>query len=350
MNFKDFINGQVAPFRLNSVMAATEINLPRFNQILPQVLPNAQLHPTAHPVPQFSVNLSAFALTAKASVILLQAHHANLVMAPATLAAASSHIEQWFLVCTWEAAEFTDNANRCSLQAGDLILVNSASSVSVRPHRQLDCTIIALQHHCVGHWHALFQQACHRHFRADCGWGRLLSVYLRELNDPFMQRIATVPSDQAVCLDTVLSLAAMVMGQSVQYGLADRVPDRQRQARYKLYADITLWLYLNFGEASLTGKKVAREFGISVRTLHKLFQEFNDSASFAIFLNDIRMQNARNMLRDSLLGHLKVSDIGWLCGFADPAHFGKVFKKHHSITPGQMREGVQGNGEVGATG
>ena len=321
-------------------MAGTDINLPRFNQILPQVLPNAQLRLAAQQALAFSGNLSAFALTARASVVMLQAHHADLVLASAT-----SNSQQWFLLYAWEPAEFTDNANSCTLQAGDLLLIHSSSSASLRPHINLNCTIIALREHCAGHWQTLFRQACNRRFCADSGWARLLSVYLRELNEPFMQRISTVPSDQAVCLDTVLSLAVMMMGQAVPHGLAGRAPDRQRQARHKLYTDITLWLYLNFGEVSLTGKKVAREFRISVRTLHKLFREFNESASFAIFLNNIRMWNARNMLRDSLLGHLSVGDIGWLCGFADPAHFGKVFKKHYSITPGQMRNIVHGNDE-----
>ncbi|MGH8811668.1 MAG: helix-turn-helix transcriptional regulator [Advenella sp.] len=325
-------------------MAGTDLNLPRLNQILLQILPNAQLHLTAQQALASGVNLSAFALTARASVVMLQAHRADLILSPA-----NSNSQQWFLLCAWEAAEFTDNANSCTLQAGDLLLIHNSSSARLRPHINLNCTVIALRDHCVGHWQTLFRQTCNQCFCADSGWARLLSVYLRELNEPFMERISTVPSDQAVCLDTVLSLAVMMMGQTVPHGLAGRAPDRQRQARHKLYTDITLWLYLNFGEVSLTGKKVAREFHISVRTLHKLFREFNDSASFAIFLNNIRMWNARNMLRDSLLGHLSVGDIGWLCGFADPAHFGKVFKKHHSITPGQMRNLVHGNDEPQAS-
>jgi len=343
MHFKDFVNGLSGPFRLSSIMAGTDLNLPRFNQILLQVLPNAQLHLTTEQALAFSVNLSAFALTARASVVMLQAHHADLVLAPS--AHATNNSQQWFLLYVWEAAEFTDNANSCTLQAGDLLLIHSSSSASLRSQINLNCTIIALREQCVGHWQTLFRQACNQRFCADSGWARLLSVYIRELNEPFMERISTVPSDQAVCLDTVLSLAVMMMGQAVPHGLAGRAPDRQRQARHKLYTDITLWLYLNFGEVSLTGKKVAREFRISVRTLHKLFREFNDSASFAIFLNNIRMWNARNMLRDSLLGHLSIGDIGWLCGFADPAHFGKVFKKYYSITPGQMRNSVNGNDE-----
>ena len=349
MYFKDFVNGLSGPFRLSSTMAGSDINLPRFNQILPQVLPNAQLRLTNQQALAFSVNLSVFALTARASVVMLQAHQADLVLAPSALAPATSNNQQWFLLYAWEAAEFTDNANSCSLQAGDLLLIHSSSSASLRPHINLNCTIIALREQCVGHWQTLFRRACNRRFCADSDWARLLSVYLRELNEPFMERISTVPSDQAVCLDTVLSLAVMTMGQAIPHGLAGRVPDRHRQARQKLYTEITLWLYLNFGEVSLTGKKVAREFRISVRTLHKLFREFNDSASFAVFLNNIRMWNARNMLRDSLLGHLSIGDIGWLCGFADPAHFGKVFKKHHSITPGQMRNIVHGKDEPQAS-
>jgi AraC-like DNA-binding protein len=347
MHFKDFVNGLSEPFRLNSVVAGTDINLPRFNQILAQVLANAQLHPAAQPAPPFSVNLSAFALTARASVVMLQANRVNLVWAPSAPAASNS--DQWFLLCMREAAEFTENANSWTLQAGDLLLIHSSSSASLRPRIKLDCTIIALQEGCIGHWQTLFRQACNQHFCAGSGWARLLSLYFRKLNEPFMERIATVPSDQCVCLDTLLSLAVMMTGHTVIKGTAGRVPDKQRQARHKLYTDITLWLYLNFGEASLTGEKVAREFRISVRTLHKLFREFNDSSSFAIFLNDIRMQNARNMLRDSLLGHLKVGDIGWLCGFADPAHFGKVFKKYHSITPGQMRDIAQGKDDSQAS-
>jgi AraC-like DNA-binding protein len=349
MHFKDFVNGLSEPFRLNSAMAGADISLPRFNQILPQVLPNAQLHLAAQQAPAFGVNLSAFSLTARASIVMLQAHHADLVLAPPALVPATSNSQQWFLLCAWESAEFTGNANSCTLQAGDLLLLHSSSSASLRPHLNLNCTIIALQEHCVGYSQTLFRQACNQHFCADSGWARLLSAHLHELNEPFMERIATVPSDQAVCLDTILSLAVMMLGQSVHHCLAGRVPNKQRQARHKLYTDITLWLYLNFGEASLTGTKVAQQFHISVRTLHKLFHEFNDSATFASFLNDIRMRNARNMLRDSLLGHLSVGDIGWLCGFSDSAHFGKVFKKYHSITPGQMRNRAHGDDEPEAS-
>lgn len=344
MHFKDFVNGLSEPFRLNSVTADADISLPRFNQILPQILSNATLHPATQPAHGFRVNLSAFALTASASVVMLQANHADLIWAPA-----ASNSPQWLLLHTREAAEFTDNTNSCTLQAGDLLLIHSSGSASLRPHLNLDCTIVALQESCVGHRQSLFRQACNQHFRPDSGWAKVLALCLRDLNEPFLERIASVPSDQAVCLDTVRLLAGMTIGQNIHHRLASRSPDKNYQARHNLYTEITLWLYLNSSQISLTGEKVAREFRISVRTLHKLFRQFNDSATFAMFLNDIRMLNARNLLRDSLLGYLKIGDIGWLCGFSDPAHFGKVFKKYYSITPGKMRDIARGSDESQAS-
>ena len=325
-------------------MAGAEVTLPYFNTILPHLLPNARLQPAAQPYRPFNANLAAFPLTSRASVVLLQAEPVNLEwVPPATASAAAGTGEKWFLLCAREALELIENDNICTLRAGDLLLIHSDSALTLHPRNRLDFTIIALHKHSVGHWQTLLQRACHRYFRADSDWARLLSVYLRELNEPFMERIAGVPSDQAVCLETIISLAVMMFGQAGHLGAAGRKTDKRRQARHKLYTDITVWLYLNFAESGLTGQKVAREFCISVRTLHKRFREFNDSASFAIFLNDIRMQNARNMLRDSSLVHMTVGDIGWHCGFADPAHFGKVFKKYHSITPRQMRDIAHGN-------
>ncbi len=349
MFLKDFVNGLCEPFRLNSAMAGEEVTLSYFNSVLPQLLPNTRLQrATQSPYP-FNANLAAFPLTSRASVVLLQAEPVILEWGSCAPTPAAGAIGKWFLLCAGQTAEFTDNGNKRTLRAGDLLLIHSRSCATLCPRTRLDCTIIALQDGGVAHWQALFKQARNQYFCADSGWARVLSVYLRELNERFMDRIAAVPSDQGVCLETVLSLAVMMFGQTRHLGAGQWVSDKRRQARHKLYTDITVWLYLNFSQASLTGQRVAREFRISVRTLHKLFREFNDSASFAMFLNDIRMQNARNMLRASSLVHMTVGDIGWQCGFSDPAHFGKVFKKCHSITPRQMREIAHGNGQSQAS-
>lgn len=344
MFFKDFVNGLSVPFRLNSVMDGADITLPYFNNVLPYLLHNGQLQHKPESRAPFTAGLTAFPLTSRATVMSLHAEDTDLQFAPSRQTAFADR-PQWYLLRLDEAVEFSTPSDRHTLREGDLALLHSQSYVHLRPHRKLGCTIIGLQQAAVGYWQALFSQVSDQTFCADSGWARLLSVYLREMNESFMERIADVPTDQTVCLETILSLAVMMFGQRLQYGGPNVVPDRRSLARHRLYSDITVWLYANFARHELTGETVASEFDISVRTLHKLFSEFNGNTSFAAFLNKIRMQNARKMLRDSSMHHVKIGDIGWLCGFADPAHFGKVFKKFHSVTPRQMREIALGSGD-----
>lgn len=336
MFYKDSINGLPGPFRLHSVMAGKDVTLSHFNEMLPYFVDNGQLRHVDAAMP-FGATLTAFPLTPRAALILLQADACDLHFAPSATPSRVPH-PQWYVICVLEYALFTSGSGQFAVQPGDVLLVHSQSIARLRPQCRLRCIIVAMQQPCVEQRQALFRAVSGHCFAAHGGWARVLSVYLRELNETIMDRVSAVPSDQAICLDTLLSMAAMMFEHRIHDEEAGLVVGKRRQARSKLYFEITLWLSANFAEAELTGAKVASEFGISVRTLHKLFREFNDSASFAVFLNNIRMQNARKLLWDSSMRELTMADIGWRCGFSDPAHFGKVFKKYHSLTPKQMRD------------
>ncbi len=337
MFFKDFVNGLSEPFKLSSVMDGAPVTLPAFNQALPYLLHHAHLRPGRASQAPFSASLTAYPLTSRASVVTLQAEQTELQFAGNPPSAVADNAE-WFLLRLDDVTEFCTPQERITLQEGDLAFLNSQSRVRLRPHRRLGCKIISLKQARVVQWQSLFSQVADRCFYADNSWGRVLSVYLREMDESFMERIAEVTIDQAVCLETILSLAIMMFGQRLAQERANHVSDRKRLARHRLYSEITIWLYANYARHDLSGSLVASQFGVSVRSLHKLFSEFNGETSFAAFLNRIRMQNARKMLRDSSMRDLKIGDIGWHCGFADPAHFGKAFRKFHSLTPRQMRE------------
>ena len=336
MFYKDSVNGLSGPSRRHSVTAGKEVTLSHFNEILPYFVDNGQLRQVNTTAP-FGATLTAFPLSAHAAFILLQADECDLHFAPSAAPPRVPH-PQWYVICVLDHALFTSDRGQFAVQPGDMLLVHSQSIARLRPQRQLRCIIVAMQQPCVEQRQALFRAVNGQRFAAHGGWARVLSVYLRELNETIMDRVSAVPSDQAVCLDTLMSMAVMMFEHRMHEEDIGLVVGKRRQARSKLYFEITLWLSANFAEAELTGKRVADEFGISVRTLHKLFREFNDSASFAVFLNNIRMQNARKLLWDSSMRELTMADIGWRCGFSDPAHFGKVFKKYHSLTPKQMRD------------
>lgn len=336
MFFKDFVNGLSGPFRWQSIEGSSEPPLADFNRILPFVLNGVQCLPVPSQAVAPSIHLSAFPLGAHASAVKLRLGRTSLLLQsqPESLRLLGS---AWFLFCMQAPATLHMDGRCQSLLPGDLLLLDTNCRCGLAPVEYLDCIVIALRQAGVAQSQSLLDSARGRCFSAESGWARLLSAQLRALSDEFLEKIAVTESDQIVCLEHVLSLLGMMLNQAVSWqAVANQ--DKGLAIRHKQYNDITLWLYQNFAEAGLTGQKVADQFHISVRTLHKLFGQFNASCSFAVFLNHIRMKNAKRMLWDSSMTHLTVADIGWQCGFSDPAHFGKVFKKYYRVTPKQMRE------------
>ena len=336
MFFKDFVNGLSGPFRWQSIEGSSELPLPDFNRILPFVLNGAQCLPVSSQATAPSIHLSAFPLAAQASVVKLRLGRTRLLLnaQPDSLRLLGP---AWFLFCMQEPATLDMDGQCQDLRSGDLLLLDTTCRCGLEPVERLDCIVIALRQAGGAQGQSLLDSARGRRFDAENGWARLLSAHLRALSDEFLEKISLIESDQIVCLEHVLSLLGMMLNQAVGWQTATS-QGKGLAIRHRQYNDITLWLYQNFAEAGLTGQKVADQFHISLRTLHKLFRQFNASCSFAVFLNHIRMKNAKRMLWDSSMKHLTVADIGWQCGFSDPAHFGKVFKKYYQLTPKQMRE------------
>lgn len=61
--------------------------------------------------------------------------------------------------------------------------------------------------------------------------------------------------------------------------------------------------------------------------------------TFVEYLNDVRVGYASQMLVEKDLG---ISEIAFKCGFNNIAHFNRVFKKNHNVTPSLYRENFSG--------
>ncbi|MFS2051454.1 helix-turn-helix transcriptional regulator, partial [Variovorax sp. CT11-76] len=85
----------------------------------------------------------------------------------------------------------------------------------------------------------------------------------------------------------------------------------------------------------LTAEAVARELGISQRSLHRCLAD--GGATFAATLLDCRMQAARRMLGDARFDRLAVAEIGFRCGLADASHFVRLCRQQLGATPGALR-------------
>ena len=83
----------------------------------------------------------------------------------------------------------------------------------------------------------------------------------------------------------------------------------------------------------LTLQDVADHCYVSQWHLSKLLNKYTGQ-SFLDTLNRIRIEAAKELLRDP---KLKVGDIGLLVGYADTAHFSRIFKKQTGLSANEYR-------------
>ena len=96
-------------------------------------------------------------------------------------------------------------------------------------------------------------------------------------------------------------------------------------------------LYMENNYASkLTLQEVADNCYVSQWHLSKLLNKFKNESFYEI-LNDIRIRHAKELLASK---YLKISDVSEMTGYADSAHFAKIFKKHEGISANEYRNSL----------
>jgi AraC-like DNA-binding protein len=78
---------------------------------------------------------------------------------------------------------------------------------------------------------------------------------------------------------------------------------------------------------------LSRQFGVKTNKLMTLFKSLFDKSIFE-YLNDLRMEFARNQIRES---DKRIIDIARMIGYKNPNHFSAAFKKHFGISPTALR-------------
>ncbi|NDK90730.1 helix-turn-helix domain-containing protein [Gordonia desulfuricans] len=153
---------------------------------------------------------------------------------------------------------------------------------------------------------------------ADSGMGRIASRLLVDLashDDRLDSRAgATVAS-------ATLDVLAAAIDQTGAVSLTDRAhhEDLRRVQR-------TMLAHLDDPDVTLTD--IARDVGISVRYLHKLFATAGTTPRNWLYTK--RFERAQAMLSDT---DLPVGEIAGSLGFRDVAHFSRAFRRHCGSSP-----------------
>lgn len=100
---------------------------------------------------------------------------------------------------------------------------------------------------------------------------------------------------------------------------------------------IQLWLNQNFNK-SFQLADLAKKFDISNRHFDRRFKAATGKTPLR-YLQEIRIANARELLKNSNLSILEVTH---RVGYSDPAHFSALFKSLTRMTPSAFRKSVRG--------
>jgi AraC-like DNA-binding protein len=85
----------------------------------------------------------------------------------------------------------------------------------------------------------------------------------------------------------------------------------------------------------LSPGSIAASHHISLRLLHKLFEE--QGTSVGRWIRERRLERCRRDLLDPALDDMPASAIAFTWGFADAAHFTRVFREAYGHPPGEYR-------------
>lgn len=96
----------------------------------------------------------------------------------------------------------------------------------------------------------------------------------------------------------------------------------------------------NMHRPDLDPELIARECGISVRYLHTLFRDTNQT--LGQWIRDMRLDAAREDLR-AIRNPLSIAEICYRRGFSDQAHFSRLFRQQFQMSPRDYRRQALGH-------
>jgi AraC family transcriptional regulator, positive regulator of tynA and feaB len=156
----------------------------------------------------------------------------------------------------------------------------------------------------------------------------IMRAYLERIGDP-----AHVLDDRTTLLLLDGFLGALAIGSAVQRaGTAERAEDRRALRLGALQAYMRRCL----GNSALSPAAVAAAFGISARSVHKLFE--SSDTTFSAWLLSERLEACATALRHGA-PDARIAEMALAAGFNDISHFNRTFKARFDMTPRQWRRG-----------
>ncbi|TVL90276.1 helix-turn-helix domain-containing protein [Streptomyces sp. SAJ15] len=160
----------------------------------------------------------------------------------------------------------------------------------------------------------------------------LAALFVRWLADIIGRAEEFTPADMSTLTTTIVDLLGAVLAAQTASGHA-LTPESHQRA---LQLQIREFIRHHLGDPSLSPKTVAAAHNISLRQLHKVFDE--GDSTVAAWIRRCRLERCRHELANPRCSSHLVHVIGGRWGFADPAHFSRAFRAAYGMSPTEYRD------------
>ncbi|MDF5754656.1 helix-turn-helix domain-containing protein [Spongiactinospora sp. TRM90649] len=131
---------------------------------------------------------------------------------------------------------------------------------------------------------------------------------------------------------------AMVVTDLITAAVAERAEPADPppgESRRVLLLEVRAFIERHLGDPDLNPEVVAAGNHISVRRLHRLFQE--EETTVAAWIRHRRLERCRQDLADPAMRAMPVSGVGARWGLPDPAGFSRAFRQAYGVPPTEFR-------------
>lgn len=175
----------------------------------------------------------------------------------------------------------------------------------------------------------------------------IFSICPRLVEQPVLPRLQGTPAGRLLAryidalvhelpnLDAVGRIAAARAAlELVRAAVEPLFPDSRDTIRAAMREEIRRYVRTHLQEPKLGPTSIARAYSISVRGLHGLFEESDESV--AALVRQERLARCMEDLQRPDGG--SVTSIAFRWGFCDTAHFSRVFKRTFGVRPSEVRQ------------
>lgn len=204
------------------------------------------------------------------------------------------------------------------VRAGESIWVDGNEPYELECPQSTSSLALRMPESWLKHWVPHPERFAGRLFTGG-GWNAALNAALSTLNTDSHDEFAL--SHEAVA-EQIAALLALAMG-------------RDSEARTTLLEGLMCTLRSRLHEADLSAVTVAHQHRISKRTLYYAFAAAN--TTFIGELMRLRLERAQEILSDARFADWPVAEVAARCGFTDPSHFARRFRRQFAQSPLHFR-------------